>query len=120
MKGKKSLQKLLDYCEENKILATVQKLTFGYERVLLDFYDNRDGFWAMCRWLDKKKSLHFETSCPYYPKHFVGYIKVMPAKERDQWMNLCRQDADRLDDWWRRYHAADKETRRLMACGTIS
>lgn len=22
-----------------------------------------------------------------------------------------------LDNWWRRYHRADSETRRLMACG---
>ena len=120
MKKNSSLQKLLKYCEEKEILATVQKLTFGYERVLLDFTNDRDGFWQMCRWLDKKKTLHYETSCPYSPIHFIGYIKVMPAKERDQWMTLCRQDSDRIDDWWRRYHAADEETRRLMACGAIS
>ena len=30
-----------------------------------------------------------------------------------------KEEADRLEDWWQRYHVADEETRRLMACGAI-
>lgn len=116
-----ALRKLIAFCKKKNILATVQELTFGYERVVLDFTDDIDGFYEMCRWLDRKKrSLTYSTEVPYSPKHFIGWIFVMPLKERGEWMSLCTQDQKRLDDWWRRYRAADDETRRLMACGAIT
>lgn len=121
MSKTKTIRKLLAYCEKIEQPAVVQKLTFGYERVFMDFMDNREGFYEMCKWLDKHKSLWYQTGCPYSPLHeFNGHIFVMPVKERDEWMTLCKQDQERLDDWWRRYHAADEETRRLMACGAIA
>lgn len=116
---KSGMKKLQRYCKKRDITFKIQKLHFGFERMFLDFTDDIEGYYEMRRWLERQKTLSYETEMPYTPRHFVGWIRVMPASERDEWMTLCKQDSDRVEDWWRRYHAANIETRRLMACGQI-
>lgn len=116
----KNLKKLQRYCDKQRITFRIQKLHFGYERAFLDFTDDLDGYYKMCRWLDRhKRTLAYDTEMPYSPLHFIGWIRVMPISERDEWLSLCKQDSERVEDWWCRYNAADQDTRKLMACGQI-
>lgn len=116
----KGLKKLQRYCDKRQITFRIQKLHYGYERALLEFTDDLDGYYELCRWLDRqKRKLVYDTEMPYSPRHFIGRIRVMPISERDEWLALCRQDSVRVEEWWRRYNAADPESRKLMACGQI-
>lgn len=50
---------------------------------------------------------------------FEGYVHAM---EHDDWIQFskhCAEEKQRIEDWWLRYHNADAETRKLMACGAI-
>lgn len=51
---------------------------------------------------------------------FEGYVFVMDAAEAEQLRAEQKAERARLEDWWQRYHDADAETRRLMACGAIA
>jgi hypothetical protein len=50
---------------------------------------------------------------------FEGYVYAMARKDHDDLERQRKAESDRLEDWWLRYHLADVETRRLMACGEI-
>ena len=43
----------------------------------------------------------------------------MDWKDREGFEREQEKERKRLEDWWMRYHLADAETRRLMACGEI-
>ena len=44
---------------------------------------------------------------------------VMDTKDYLELMEKQQKEKQQHDEWWERYHAADAETRRLMACGAI-
>ena len=44
---------------------------------------------------------------------------VYDAEEYESAQEKRREKQAYLDDWWMRYHLADTETKRLMACGAI-
>ena len=50
---------------------------------------------------------------------FEAYLYVMPLEDYTQLKAKSKVEQDKLEDWWQRYHNADAETRRLMACGAI-
>ena len=50
---------------------------------------------------------------------FEGYVYAMDWKDREGFEREQEKERKRLEDWWLRYHLADAETRRLMACGEI-
>lgn len=47
------------------------------------------------------------------------YKIKMDAAAHDELMQKVREANRRVNEWWERYHVADAETRRLMACGAI-
>ena len=49
-----------------------------------------------------------------------GYIYIMTAEESDRLKAEMNAESKACRDWWKRYHDADEETRRLMACGAIA
>ena len=51
---------------------------------------------------------------------FEGSVYAMDAADHAELVRLMNEEAARLEDWWQRYHVADEETRRLMACGAIA
>ena len=48
-----------------------------------------------------------------------GAITVMLSGSDNGYIKQQTAEKARLENWWRRYHEADAETRRLMACGAI-
>lgn len=51
--------------------------------------------------------------------YFEGCVYVMDEEEYARYKAECDAERARHDDWWKRYHYADDETKRLMACGEI-
>ena len=51
---------------------------------------------------------------------FDGYVYVMTAEESDRLKTEMAAESKTLNDWWERYHIADAETKRLMACGSVA
>lgn len=49
----------------------------------------------------------------------IGVIRIHDAKAHSNCLSKIREEMERVEDWWRRYHDADPETKRLMACGKI-
>jgi len=54
-----------------------------------------------------------------YEGCFEGYVYLMERSEKDELQRLIQEEVKRAEAWWRRYHAADSNTRRRMACGEI-
>ena len=50
---------------------------------------------------------------------FEGVVYAMDAADKAELDRICNEERARVEDWWQRYHVADDETRRLMACGAI-
>lgn len=46
-------------------------------------------------------------------------VTVMDEKEHNELVEKQAEEMFRVNDWWIRYHNADEETRKLMACGAI-
>lgn len=46
-------------------------------------------------------------------------VTVMDEKEHNELVEKQAEEMFRVNDWWIRYHNADENTRRLMACGAI-
>ena len=51
---------------------------------------------------------------------FEGYVYVMESAEYDRYKAESNAEQARHWNWWERYHDADAETKRLMACGAIA
>lgn len=51
---------------------------------------------------------------------FEGYVYVMTSEDADRYKLKSDAENKKHWDWWARYHIADEETRRLMACGAIA
>ena len=51
---------------------------------------------------------------------FDGYVYVMTAEESDRLRSELAAESKAHWDWWQRYHDADAETKRLMACGSVA
>lgn len=96
---------------------TWQDVKFGYRRArftcntheelsaILDLLWHTRGIWVDF-W-----------SC--YEGEFEGYVYAMAQEDRASFEREREKERKRIEDWWLRYHLADAETRRLMACGEI-
>lgn len=52
--------------------------------------------------------------------YFEGAVWLMDESEHAEYQRKTDERTAYLDDWWRRWHDADDETRRLMNCGAIA
>lgn len=50
----------------------------------------------------------------------IGVVKIHDAKRYSECRKKIDAEMERIEDWWQRYHSADEETQKLMACGKIS
>ena len=94
-----------------------QALKFGYTRALLicNSYEQYVSVRTAAQKMDG-------VSCDYSHVHsriFEGRLYLMPAADKDALDILLAQEKKVCDDWWQRYHLADTNTRKLMACGAV-
>ena len=49
----------------------------------------------------------------------IGVVKVHDAAGYNECRKKLNAEMARVEDWWLRYHEADAETKKLMACGKV-
>lgn len=108
-------------CTAQKYLAglEMQKLKFGFERAVLTFHCRKTMELAL-RGLEQNKHLAI-INWSIHPDgaNFEGRILLMFRIDRDAFELAQKMEQEKVEDWWKRYHAADIRTKRLMACGAI-
>lgn len=105
------------FARENNVEVQWQQLKFGYKRAKIPCY-SREEYKELERALKKNKALRVDRwTC--FNGEFEAYLYVMPLEDYTQLKAKSKVEQDKLEDWWQRYHNADAETRRLMACGAI-
>lgn len=105
------------FSKKHNLTLEWQNLQLGYRRACLPCQNDVE-FHTVWSLAQKMKNVKVEIwVC--YEGEFEGYVYAM---DEAQWREMKRKQEDernRLEDWWQRYHIADSETRRLMACGAI-
>ena len=105
-------------CKKYGMSYRLRPLRFGFERIEIecDSYAILDGLRSELR---KIKGAAVDSAC-HFMGQFSGRITVLDADDEEELDALLKEERDRIEEWWQRYHAADEETRRLMACGAIA
>lgn len=105
------------FAKQNHVEVQWQQLRFGYKRARISCHSWAE-YTAVEAALRRNKSLHVEKWV-WFDGEFESYLYVMPLEDYTQLKAKSKVERDKLEDWWRRYHNADEEIRRLMACGAI-
>lgn len=105
------------FANENNTEFQWQQLKFGYKRAKIPCY-SREEYKELERALKRNKALRVDRwAC--FDGEFESYLYIMPMEDYCQLQAQNKAEQDKLEKWWQRYHIADEETRRLMACGAI-
>ena len=105
------------FANQNHVEVQWQQLRFGYKRAKIPCH-SRAEYEELKASLSRNKSLRVDYwVC--FDGEFEAYLYVMPLEDYTQLKAKSKVEQDKLEDWWQRYHNADAETRRLMACGAI-
>ena len=105
------------FAKQNHVEVQWQPLRFGYKRAKIPCHSWAE-YTAVEAALRRNKSLHVDDwVC--FDGEFEAYLYVMPLEDYTQLKAKSKVEQDKQEDWWQRYHAANDETRRLMACGAI-
>lgn len=109
--------KLALISKKYRLDMTWQHVRFGYKRAVINCTSHEE-FTAVLGLLRRYKGLYVDFwTC--YEGEFEGKVFVMDSKDHDEMQALAEKESARVEEWWMRYHLADAETRRLMACGAI-
>lgn len=93
-------------------------MKFGFKRAVIPC-DCPVMYRAVIALTEKMKNVSVETwAC--YVEPFEGYVYLMDAADKAELDRLSKEEQARVEDWWQRYHVADEETKRLMACGKLA
>lgn len=103
--------------KRNGLTVTWQQLKYGLKRAAFDC-DSYEEMYAVENLLQRMGGAVLEH---WYCGEgiFEGRVYAMDAADYAELQKQQREDPARLENWWQRYHDADAETRRLMACGAI-
>ena len=96
-----------------------QELKFGYRRAVIAC-KSRTEFWNMWNTIKRMKNVWLDMWIASSRNAYEGYIYVMDVDDYRRLKAKMDQECQEVNDWWLRYHGADPETQRLMACGAIS
>lgn len=105
-------------CKKYGIGYRLRPLKFGFERMEIDC----ESYAILTGLGDEIKGIRGVSveSNAHFDGEFTGVLCVMDASANTKLRALLKEEQDRVEDWWQRYHVADEDTRRLMACGAIS
>lgn len=106
-------------CKRYNLDVNFCGLKYGYERAKIpcDSFHEMEAIEAK---FSRLKGLCVEHWYVSSACAFTGYVYIIGE---DDYNSLAAKEAAEkayLNDWWTRYHYADAETRRLMACGAIA
>lgn len=110
--------KMTALAKKNGLPLVWQDMTFGHRRACISC-GSRDEFRFALALARKLKGVW--TDCWFCSDGgvFESYVYVMDADKHRRFQDEVKREQDRVEDWWQRYHVADEDTRRLMACGAI-
>lgn len=95
-----------------------QLLKYGFQRARIEV-NSRSEMYAVGKMAenmgDAKVSYWYCTAGGV----FDGVVYVMEESDYNELQQAMNAEQIRVNDWWIRYHEADENTRRLMACGKI-
>ncbi len=95
-----------------------QQLKYGLKRAVFDC-DSYEEMYAVETIFGRMKGIVCEHwSCS--EGIFEGRVYAMDSGEQEELERQSTAEMAAVEDWWQRYHAADEETRRLMACGALA
>lgn len=110
-------EKMALFAKKNGLTFTWQNLKYGYKWARF-VCETPDEMSAILKLLWDSGSVWVDRlAC--YEGEFEGYVYAMDRKDRAGFERQQEAERSQLEDWWMRYHIADQETRRLMACGDI-
>lgn len=115
--NEKTESKLVLIAKKYGLHLTWQALRFGYKRAVITC-ENNEEYMAVRELMRRYKGFHV-SFWAVFEGEFEGEVYVMDKKDHDNLQGLIDKEMARVEDWWQRYHVADAETRRLMACGAI-
>jgi len=110
-------QRIERFCRRENLSLEWQDCKHGLRRARIETnsFSETD---AIRNAIKKMKDVHVDSwTCG--AGSFEGYVYVTDAAEQRRADNAQWIETERLESWWQRYHVADAETRRLMACGAI-
>ena len=110
-------QKMVLLARKYGLHLTWQDIKYGYRRARFTC-DSREEMAAILNLLWHTKGIWVDHwVC--FEGEFEGYVYAMDRKDREAFEREQERELKKVEDWWIRYHFADAETRRLMACGEI-
>ena len=116
-----SENRLFLMCRRNGFNSPVEeRLEFGYRRFRIDTrsYEETSAVrYLLSRSRDFSIVRVWKCSGGGF---FEGCVYVMETKDYTEYTSKMDEKMAQIEDWWQRYHVADEETRRLMACGAIA
>lgn len=96
-----------------------QQLKFGFKRAAFDC-NSYEEMYAVENILERMDGVFVHRWHCADGGFFEGRVYAMDAADHAELERLFNEESARIENWWQRYHAADEETRRLMACGAIA
>ena len=117
MENPKFEQRMALFARKHGLHLTWQDVKFGYRRARF-ICESREEMTAILNLLWHTQGIWTDYWC-CFEGEFEGYVYAMDRKDRENFEREQEKERNRLEDWWLRYHLADADTRRLMACGEI-
>ena len=110
-------EKMVLFAKKNGLTLTWQNLKFGFKWAKF-ICETPEEMSAILKLLWDKGTVWVDRwAC--YEGAFEGYVYAMDRNARAEFDKQQEAERNRIEDWWMRYRVADREERRLMACGEI-
>lgn len=113
-----TLKQLELFAKQNNLTVEREALRFGHNRAKISCHSYKEMASVVSK-LSRKRNMAIIKTWACSEGEFEGYVYVMDLQAKAEYEARVKEEQARLEDWWQRYHSADIETRRLMACGTI-
>ncbi len=111
--------KLTSFAKRHNLILEWQPLKFGYKRAKIHCHSHSE-LNAVAAKLRRAKNVDVTGTWFCSVGEFEGYVFAMEPQEKADYEAKAKEEQARLDDWWLRYHSADTQTKRLMACGALT
>ena len=109
--------KMVLFAKKHGLKLGWQDIKYGYRRARF-ICESREEMTAILNLLWHTGGIWADFWC-CLEGEFEGYVYAMDQDDRKGFEREQKKEQKRIEDWWIRYHFADEETRRLMACGEI-
>lgn len=116
---KQFIAKTNRFAQKHGLTVHWQALKFGYHRAVLICSDAGTYLRAKTQAL-RLRDVSCTFRCRSWNGGFEGILNIMDSCDADALDKLLEAEQTQTEDWWQRYHDADEETRKAMACGKIN